>query len=172
MYGRAQSVGEPKAEPDSHSVNREQTLVSKYHANCLWSMLVFLPLCLPVEAAELQGLTGLDNLFGRYAPGGDCKRQPQILAEASGLTFFVGGKEEKVTNPEEALGFAGPDYTGPGHWLFPFRLGEGYTIMMEFSGDKAGTLNISGHDQGFPGGPPLNARDQALVGGSPYKRCK
>jgi len=141
---------------------------------CLLSLLILLTLSLSAQAAELQGFTGLglDKLYGRYAPGGDCKRQPQVLAEASGLTFFLGGKQEKVTNPEEALGFAGPDYTGPGHWIFPFRLPDGYTILMEFTGDAAGTLNITGQDQGYPGGPPLNARDAALVAGSPYQRCQ
>lgn len=148
--------------------------MKKVTAGCLPHMLVLLALCLPAQAVELQGLNGLglDKLYGRYAPGGDCQRQPQVLAEASGLTFFVGGKQEKVTNPEEALGFAGPDYKGPAHWLFPFRLPDGYTILMEFTGDAAGTVNITGQDQGYPGGPPLNARDAALVAGSPYQRCK
>jgi len=125
------------------------------------------------QAVELKGLEGLDNIFGRYAPGGDCKRQPQIVADVSGLTFEVGGKQEKVTNPEQALSFAGPDYEGPAVWLFPFRLGDGYAIIMAFNdGPQLGTLTISPHDEGYPDGPKLSPRNQALVDGSPYRRCK
>ena len=125
------------------------------------------------HAVELNGLKGLEGIFGRYAPAGDCKRQPQVVADVTGLTFEVGGKQEKVTNPEQALGFAGPDYEGPAVWLFPFRLGDGYAIMMAFNdGPQPGTLTISPHDEGYPGGPKLSPRNQALVAGSPYRRCK
>lgn len=124
-------------------------------------------------AVELKGLEGLQALYGRYAPGGDCAKQPRITADAGGLTFEVDGKTEKVTNPEQALGFAGPDYDGIGVWLFPFRLGDGYSILMAFNdGEKPGTLAISGHDEGYPGGPPLSPRNAALVKGSPYAKCK
>ncbi len=126
-----------------------------------------------VQAVELKGLEGLDSIFGRYAPGGDCKRQPQIVADVTGLTFEVGGKQQKVTNPEQALSFAGPDYEGSDVWLFPFRLGDGYAILMTFNeNSKAGTLTIMPQDEGYPGGPKLSPRNQALVSGSPYKRCK
>ena len=125
------------------------------------------------QAVELNGLKGLEGIFGRYAPGGDCKRQPQVVADASGLSFEVGGKQEKVTNPEQALGFAGPDYDGPGVWLFPFRLGDGYAILMSFNdGPQTGTLTIAPQDEGYPGGPKLSPRNQALVSGSPYRLCK
>jgi len=127
----------------------------------------------PALAVELQGLAGHDALFGRYAPGGDCAKQPRITVDASGLTFEVAGKTEKVTNPEQALGFAGPDYQGIGVWLFPFRKGEGYAILMSFNeGEKPGTLAIGGHDEGYPGGPPASPRNAELIAGSPYARCK
>jgi hypothetical protein len=123
-------------------------------------------------AVELQGLKGHEALFGRYAPGGDCAKQPRITVDASGLSFEVAGKTEKVTNPEQALGFAGPDYQGIGVWLFPFRKGEGYAILMSFNeGEKPGTLAIGGHDEGYPGGPPASPRNAALIAGSPYARC-
>lgn len=129
----------------------------------------------PATAVELDGLKGhgLDALYGRYAPGGDCAKQPRITADAGGLGFEVAGKTEKVTNPEQAPGFAGPDYDGIGVWIFPFRLGDGYSILMAFNdGEQPGTLAISGHDEGYPGGPPLSPRNAALVKGSPYAKCK
>lgn len=125
------------------------------------------------QSVELNGLEGMDGIFGRYAPGGDCSRQPQVIVDATGLTFVVGGKQEKVTNPEQALGFLGPDYQGPDIWLFPFRLKDGYAILMTFNdGGQLGTMTIIPQDEGYPGGPKLGPRNQALVGGSPYKRCK
>ena len=124
-------------------------------------------------AVELQDLKGFDDIFGRYAPAGDCKRQPQILVDASGFTFFVAGKTEKVTNPENALQFYGPDYQGPDLWFFPFRLKDGYSILMTFNhSGRKGVLAIEPQDEGYPGGPALSPRNKALVGGSPYQRCK
>jgi hypothetical protein len=35
-----------------------------------------------------------------------------------------------------------------------------------------GVLSIMGHDEGYSGGPRLSARNEALVKGSPYARCK
>ncbi len=128
---------------------------------------------LTAHAVELDGLKGLEGIFGRYAPGGDCKRQPQVVVDATGLTFEVGGKKETVTNPEQALGYMGPDYTGPDIWLFPFRLKDGYAILMTFNENaQLGTMTIAPQDEGYPGGPKLGPRNQALVSGSPYKRCK
>jgi len=128
---------------------------------------------LVASAVELQGLKGFDDIFGRYAPAGDCKRQPQVLVDASGMTFFVAGKTEKVTNPENALQFNGPDYQGPDLWFFPFRLKDGYSILMTFNqAGKKGVLAIEPQDEGYPGGPALSPRNKALVSGSPYAKCK
>lgn len=125
------------------------------------------------HAVELKGLKGLEAIYGRYAPGGDCAKQPRITVEESGLAFEVAGKTEKVSNPEQALGFAGPDYQGIGVWIFPFRKGDGYSILMAFNdGEKPGTLAITGQDEGYDGGPPLAPRNAALVAGSPYALCK
>lgn len=135
--------------------------------------LVALSSSLVAHAVELHDLKGLDDIFGRYAPGGDCKRQPQLVVDASGLTFFVAGKQEKVTNPERALQFNGPDYQGPEIWVFPFRLKDGYSILMTFNdSSQKGALTIAPQDEGYPGGPRLSPRNQALVSGSPYQRCR
>ena len=37
---------------------------------------------------------------------------------------------------------------------------------------QLGTMTILPQDEGYPGGPKLGPRNQALVSGSPYKRCK
>jgi hypothetical protein len=127
----------------------------------------------PAGAVEVKNKAGFEDSFGRYAPGGDCKRQPQILVEFSGLTFEVPGDTVKVTNPEYAAAYGPHDYDGISKWVFPFRLAAGYPILMAFNADeKKGALHITPHDEGFAGGPPLTPRNKALVDGSPYARCQ
>jgi len=126
-----------------------------------------------VNAVEVTSLAGLEDIFGRYAPGGDCKRQPQVLVELSGLTFTVAGAPIKVTNPEYAAAYGPADYAGISKWIFPFRIPDGYSILMTFNAnEKEGLLLIEAQDEGWQGGPPLSATNKALVGGSPYARCK
>ena len=126
------------------------------------------------SAVEVDGLAGHDDLFGRYAPGGDCKRQPRIAVDASGISFEVAGKTEKATKLEYVLGFYGPDYQGIQKVILPFKRPDGeYAIMMEFhTGEKPGALAISGHGEGFAGGPPFSPRNKALAEASPFARCK
>jgi hypothetical protein len=109
------------------------------------------------SAVEVTNLAGLEDIFGRYAPGGDCKRQPQILVEFSGLTFDVSGATERVTNPEYAVSYGAHDYDGISKWIFPFRLADGYAILMTFNAnEQKGALLIDPHDEGWAGGPPLS----------------
>jgi len=137
----------------------------------IWVILVICPAL--TSAVEVSNLAGLEEIFGRYAPAGDCRRQPQILVELSGLTFEVAGSAEKVTNPEYAVSYAAHDYAGISKWIFPFRLPDGYSILMTFNaGEQKGALLIEPHDEGWAGGPPLDPRKKALVDGSPYARCK
>lgn len=124
-------------------------------------------------AVEVSNLEGLEDIFGRYAPVGDCTRQPQIIVDLSGLTFEVSGIAENVTNPEYAVSYAAHDYAGISKWIFPFRLPDGYSVLMTFNaGEQNGALLIEPHDEGWAGGPPLSPKNRALVDGSPYARCK
>lgn len=124
-------------------------------------------------AIEVNGLADFKELFGRYAPGGDCRRQPQILLDASGMSFEVGGVSEKVTNPEFAASYGPHDYEGISKWFFPFRTAAGYPVLMTFNAnEQKGALLIDAQDEGWAGGPPLSPRNKALVSGSPYARCK
>ena len=128
---------------------------------------------LSAQAVEVHDLKGLEDIFGRYAPGGDCKKEPLIIVDVTGLTFVLAGKEEKVTNPEYAASYGAYDYAGISKWLFPFRRRDGYSILMTFNAnEKKGALLIEPHDEGYKGGPKLSLRNQALVSGSPYARCK
>jgi hypothetical protein len=140
------------------------------------TMLVpFALMCLAgaASAVEVSDLKGFEDLFGRYAPGGDCRRTPQVVVDVAGFTFEVDGRQEVVTNPEYAAAYGPHDYSGISQWFFPFRIKDGYPVLMTFNHDeKKGVLAIDPQDQGYPGGPKLSARHQALVSGSPYARCK
>jgi len=129
----------------------------------------------PVVAGsvELTDLKGFERLFGRYGPSGDCAKQPRISVDTRGFTFETGGKPELVTNAEYAASYGAADYQGKSIWFFPFRLADGYSILMTFNDDEVdGRLTIAAHDEGYPGGPPLSPRNAALVKGSPYQKCK
>lgn len=135
--------------------------------------------CAPLQAqaVEIDGMKGFEDLYGRYAPAGDCKRLPRIVVDAGGMTFEVAATKAQVTNPEFAasyFGGAANTYEGISKVFFPFRTKpDYYPIMMTFNADeKRGVLVITGHEEGWKGGPPLAPRNQMLVSGSPYSRCK
>lgn len=124
------------------------------------------------QAIEVKDLEGFEALYGRYAPGGDCSRQPQIVVDRAGFTFDVGGNADRVTHPEYAASYGGNFYQGITQWFLPFRSAQGFPILMSFNHqERPGVLNIEGHDEGWRGGPPLTPRNKALVDGSPYAKC-
>lgn len=130
-------------------------------------------LAMTAGAVEVTSLEGLEDLFGTYAPGGDCKREPRITVETSGITFEVAGKQQKVTKVEFAASYGGNFYQGIAKWIFPFFMTDGYPILMTFNGDeKPGWLAIDAHDRGYQGGPAALPLEAALIKGSPYKRCQ
>lgn len=125
-------------------------------------------------AVEVENLEGLDDVFGRYAPGGDCQRTPRIVVDRSGIAFEgLAGDPARVTTVEYAASYGGNYYQGISKWIFPFRSSDGFPILMAFHADeKRGALAITPHDEGWPGGPPLAPRNKALVDGSPYALCR
>lgn len=132
--------------------------------------------CLQAQAVELNDMKDFRDLHGRYAPAGDCKRQPQIVVDAGGMTFEVAAAKTRVTNPEFAASFFGgaSGYEGISQVFFPFRNSQdSYPIIMMFNAEEEkGILTIDGQDEGWKGGPALTPRNKALVAGSPYSRCK
>ena len=122
----------------------------------------------PVQAVEVTGMKDFVPLQGRYGPRGDCAKSPRFEVSAAGIRFDVPGKSEQVTTLEFAASYGGHDYQGNSQWFFPFGRDGNYPVLMTFNaGEKAGVVAIEAND------PPLmNARDKALVAGSPYARCK
>jgi hypothetical protein len=133
--------------------------------------------CLQAQAVEINDMKDFADLHGRYAPAGDCRRQPQIVVDPGGMTFEMAASRTRITNLEFAASFFGgasDNYEGISKVFFPFRNHQdGYPIIMMFNADeKHGLLTIAGHDEGWKGGPALTPRNKILVSGSPYARCK
>jgi hypothetical protein len=125
------------------------------------------------QAIEVKNLDGFEALFGRYAPAGDCKRQPQIVVDRTGFTFEAAGKSEKATQPEYAASYGGNFYEGISLWFFPyFDPDKDRPLLLTFNaGEKKGVL-AADTEYNYFGGPKLDAKYQALVNGSPYRVCK
>jgi hypothetical protein len=127
----------------------------------------------PATAVEISDMKGFEALFGRYAPGGDCAREPRVLVDATGIAMELKGATDKSTKLEYAASFGGPEYQGKTAWFFPFSSPNGWPVIMAFNADeKDGLLTVEPHDEGWAGGPKLSARHQALVAGSPYRKCR
>ncbi len=111
-------------------------------------------------------------LSGRYAPQGDCQKQPIIEVTPAGeLSIHADGKVERI-RPDIAHSYGGNYYEGIQAWLFPYHEPE-RPILFNFNvGEQYGHLEIAAHDHGWEGGPPLSQLHQALVNGSPYQRCQ
>jgi len=124
-------------------------------------------------AVEVTDLTGLEDIYGRYAPAGDCGRRPQVLVEQGGITIDRTGKPERLPKVEYAAGYNAADYDGIMKVIFPYTNTNGYPVVMFFNWkEQPGALEIQGQDEGWQGGPPLGPDNLALVKGSPYARCK
>jgi hypothetical protein len=111
----------------------------------------------------------LDALFGRYAPGGDCKREPRITVDATGFTFTNGGRTAHPARFEHAVSYGPHDYAGISSWFFPFMKNDddfGPVLMTFNANEKRGLLMIENERAGA--GNPLYV---ALAKGSPYRKC-
>lgn len=111
-------------------------------------------------------------LSGRYAPQGDCTKQPVIAVTPAGeLSIHTDGKTERI-KPDIAYSYGGNYYEGIQVWLFPYHEPERPILFNFNTEEQFGRLDITGHDHGWAGGPPLSQPHQALVSGSPYQRCQ
>ena len=123
-----------------------------------------------VTLTDLRG-AGFDAQFGRYAPGGDCKREPMLIIDETGLTFHAGGRDMHGRSIEYAASYLGPDYEGNSRVLFPFPTSEdepGPVLMTLNADEKPGVITFE--DNRGPGErfTPLEA---ALIAVSPLMLC-
>ena len=126
-------------------------------------------------AVGLQDMKGFEPLFGRYGPKGDCTKYPQVVIGVAGFALDQGqGKVERANKPEYAASFMGDSYDGIARVFFPYWKDEGPNpvVVTVNANEKRGALLVEGHDFGWKGGPPMPARYQPWLKGSPYAKCK
>jgi len=113
----------------------------------------------------------LTDLYGIYAPGGDCKREPRIKVDDSGLAYEYAGQATHSTSIEYALTYGGPDYAGISRWMFPFPVSDndvGRVLMIFNPEEKPGTLKA---EPNLGLGEHMSEFQAALVKASPYAKC-
>ncbi|AKC87404.1 hypothetical protein WQ53_12220 [Pseudoxanthomonas suwonensis] len=120
-------------------------------------------------------MKGLESLYGRYGPKRDCAKYPQVVVDAAGFALDQGkGRVERANRPEYAVSYFGAQYEGSAHAFFPYwddASGAAPFMLTVDPGQKPGTLVVEGHDYGWKGGPPMPARYQPWLAGSPYAKC-
>lgn len=107
------------------------------------------------------------DLWGVYAPGGDCKREPRVRLDGEGLAVLRGGGIEPQTPLEMCRTcVGGHQYEGIEVWLSPQVRGV-HAAHFRFNADeKRGVLLIDDSGEGVMG-PTL----KAVMAAAPFKRC-
>lgn len=126
----------------------------------------------PSAAIEVENLDGFEKHFGRYAPGGDCSKRPQVVVDRTGFAFEGGPALEKATRPEYAASFMGNFYEGISVFFFPYPV-EPRPFLLTLDADETpGVMTIQGYDHDYPGGPKLPDKYRPYIAASPYAKCK
>ncbi|MFT3763457.1 MAG: hypothetical protein QM761_12805 [Pseudoxanthomonas sp.] len=123
-------------------------------------------------AIELANLDDFKEHFGRYAPGGDCKRQPQVVIDRDGFAFEGGPPLEKAIRPIYAASYMGNFYEGISLFFFPYTKDPKPFLLTLNANEEPGTLEIGVFDYDYPGGPTLPARYRPYIDASPYRKCR
>lgn len=114
---------------------------------------------------------GLQQLYGTYAPRGDCRSEPRVVVDDSGFAYTVSGSTTHSGTIEWAVSYGGPDYHGISNWFFPFPLSDSDfgRVLMTFNPDEhAGKLAF---EPNLGPGESMTALQAALTKHSPYARC-
>ena len=127
---------------------------------------------LSASAVTLDGLKreGLGKIYGSYAPGGDCKRQPLLVIDDPGFTFTVAGRTVTQSRIEYAVSYMGPDYEGISLVFFPFPKSEddlGPVLMMVNHEEHPGVVRF---ESNLAPGQKLQEMQSALIA-SRLLRC-
>jgi len=132
-----------------------------------------LALCAGSSAAiEVDNLDGFEQHFGRYAPGGDCAKQPQVVIDREGFAFTGGPELPKATQPEYAASYMGNYYEGIGLWFFPYRSEPRPYVLALNADETPGRLTLEAYEFDYHGGPKLPDKYRPYIAASPYLKCR
>lgn len=126
----------------------------------------------PGAAIEVDNLDGFEQHFGRYAPGGDCGRQPQVVVSREGFKFEGGPALPPATRPEHAASFMGNFYEGISVFFFPYPAEPRPFLLALNADEKEGVLTLQAYDFDDQRGPRLPDQYRPYIAGSPYLRCR
>ena len=123
------------------------------------------------QAVTVDGLkgAGFEHIYGSYAPGGDCARDPRVTIGDNGMAFRANGRTVTATRVEYAASFFGAFYEGAALAFFPFpRSGSdlGPVLMFVNEDEKLGALRIEADAEP---GRRLDPFHAALAGS--YRLC-
>ena len=123
-------------------------------------------------AIEVDDLGAFEEHFGRYAPGGDCSRQPQVVVGREGFAFEGGPELPKATRPDYAASFMGNFYEGIGLWFFPYPAEPRPYVLVLNADETPGKLTLEAYDFDYQGGPKLPDKYRPYIAASPYLKCR
>jgi hypothetical protein len=120
-------------------------------------------------AGAAQAVPPSPDLFGRYAPGGDCAKEPRVTLEEKALTIQAAGKTTRLSPIDACFSCeGGARYQGIVVWVS--QLGQDGNPVEPFfhlnAGEKRGMLAVDKF--GMQNFPPAH---RAVAMASPLKRC-
>lgn len=139
---------------------------------CVIAATLALAFAAPSAAIEVDNLDGFEQHFGRYAPGGDCGRQPQVVISREGFKFEGGPALPAATRPDYAASFMGNFYEGISLSFFPYPAEPRPFLLTLNADEKEGVLTLQAYDFDYKGGPRLPDEYRPYIDGSPYLKCR
>ena len=98
------------------------------------------------NAVTINGLqgSGFEHIYGSYAPGGDCAREPSVTIGNAGMTFRANGRAVTAARIEYAASFFGGAYEGDALAFFPFPRSDSDfgPVLLFVNEEELGTVRI------------------------------
>ena len=98
------------------------------------------------HAVTINGLqgSGFEHIYGSYASGGNCAREPRVTIGDAGMTFRANGRTVAAARIEYAASFFGGSYEGDALAFFPFPRSDSDfgPVLMFVNEEEPGTVRI------------------------------
>lgn len=119
-----------------------------------------------VSAIAINGLErdAFEHIYGSYAHGGDCSREPVVMLHEGGMTFRANGRTVEAARVEYAASFFGMHYDGNALVFFPFPRSSsdlGAVLMFVNENETPGEIRIEATPEP---GRPMDPFQASLAG--------
>lgn len=115
---------------------------------------------------------GFEAIYGSYAPGGDCSKEPRLTIGDRGITFRANGREVTPPSVEYAASLYGQRYEGITQVFYPFRVSDtnlGPVLMFVDDDEKRGVIRFQAEQLPGQRADPFHA---AFTGSRLFTLCK